>query len=40
VAQDLPFGKRFIEMPVISLGIAGVSFIIGILVRIAFNVGG
>ncbi len=40
VAQDLPFGKRFIEMAVISLGIAAVSFIIGILVRIAFNVSG
>lgn len=40
VAQDLPFGKRFIEMAVIGLGIAVVSFIIGILVRIAFNVSG
>jgi VIT1/CCC1 family predicted Fe2+/Mn2+ transporter len=33
VAQGLPFKKRFVEMAVISLGIAAVSFIIGFFVR-------
>ncbi len=38
VAKDLPFLKRFTEMAVISLGIAGISFVIGILVRIYLGV--
>jgi VIT1/CCC1 family predicted Fe2+/Mn2+ transporter len=38
VAKDLPFRKRFLEMAFISLGIAGLSFIIGILVRLFLNV--
>ncbi|NCC66226.1 MAG: rubrerythrin family protein, partial [Spirochaetia bacterium] len=33
VAKDLPFGKRFLEMAVISLGVAAISFVIGILVK-------
>lgn len=38
VARDLPFLKRFAEMAAISLGIAGISFVIGLLVRIYLNV--
>jgi VIT1/CCC1 family predicted Fe2+/Mn2+ transporter len=38
VAKDLPFRKRFLEMAFISLGVAGLSFIIGILVRVVLNV--
>ena len=38
VAQDLPFWRRFIEMAAISLGIAAISFAIGILIRIYLNV--
>jgi len=38
VAQDEPFGKRFMEMTAISLGVAGVSFLIGYLVRTALGV--
>ena len=33
VAKDLPFRKRFTEMATISLGVAFLSFIIGILIR-------
>jgi VIT1/CCC1 family predicted Fe2+/Mn2+ transporter len=33
IAQDLPFGKRFLEMAGISLGVAALSFGIGSLVR-------
>lgn len=33
VAKDLPFLKRFVEMAAISLSVAGISFIIGILVK-------
>jgi VIT1/CCC1 family predicted Fe2+/Mn2+ transporter len=33
VARDLPFRKRFLEMAAISLGVAGLSFLMGILVR-------
>nr|WP_319776457.1 VIT1/CCC1 transporter family protein [uncultured Sphaerochaeta sp.] len=33
VAKDLPFGKRFLEMALISLGVAAISFVIGILVK-------
>ncbi len=38
VAKDLPFKKRFMEMAFISLGIAGLSFLIGIVVRVVLNV--
>lgn len=38
VAKDLPFKKRFGEMAFISLGIAGLSFIIGVLVRMFLHV--
>jgi VIT1/CCC1 family predicted Fe2+/Mn2+ transporter len=38
VARDLPFWRRFIEMAAISLGIAAISFGIGILVRTFLNV--
>lgn len=33
VAKDLPFRQRFLEMSLISLGVAFFSFIIGILIR-------
>ena len=33
VAKDLPFLRRFTEMAVISLSVAGISFVIGILVK-------
>jgi VIT1/CCC1 family predicted Fe2+/Mn2+ transporter len=33
VAQDVPFGKRFLEMALISLGVASFSFFIGIIVK-------
>jgi VIT1/CCC1 family predicted Fe2+/Mn2+ transporter len=38
VAKDLPFWRRFIEMLVISFGIAAISFVIGILIRTVLNV--
>ncbi|MEN6611090.1 MAG: VIT1/CCC1 transporter family protein [Methanoregulaceae archaeon] len=38
VARNLPFWRRFAEMAAISLGVAAVSFIIGILVRIVLHV--
>jgi VIT1/CCC1 family predicted Fe2+/Mn2+ transporter len=38
VAQDLPFRRRFVEMAAISLGVAGISFLIGFLVRIFLGV--
>jgi VIT1/CCC1 family predicted Fe2+/Mn2+ transporter len=33
VAQGLPFGQRFREMAMLSMGVAGISFLIGYLVR-------
>ena len=33
IAKDLPFKKRFIEMALISLGVATITFIIGVLVK-------
>ena len=33
VAKDLPFGPRFWEMALISIGVSGISFVIGILVK-------
>ncbi|HUH79570.1 MAG TPA: VIT1/CCC1 transporter family protein [Methanoregula sp.] len=38
VAKDLPFWQRFSEMAAISLGIAGVSFAIGLAIRVVLNV--
>jgi VIT1/CCC1 family predicted Fe2+/Mn2+ transporter len=38
VAKDLPFWKRFAEMAAISLGIAAISFVIGLLIRVVLNV--
>jgi VIT1/CCC1 family predicted Fe2+/Mn2+ transporter len=38
IAKDLPFWKRFAEMAAISLGIAAISFGIGILIRTYLNV--
>lgn len=38
VAKDLPFYRRFAEMALISFGIAGVSFIIGLFIRAALNI--
>lgn len=33
VAKDYHFKKRFLEMAVISLGVAGISFVIGVLIK-------
>jgi len=33
VAQDLPFKKRFLEMATISISVAAIAFVIGILVK-------
>jgi VIT1/CCC1 family predicted Fe2+/Mn2+ transporter len=38
VAKDLNFKKRFFEMAGISLGVAVLSFLIGILVRVFLGV--
>ncbi|PKL68380.1 MAG: rubrerythrin family protein [Methanomicrobiales archaeon HGW-Methanomicrobiales-1] len=38
VAKDLPFYRRFVEMAAISLGIAAISFLIGIAIRTVLNV--
>jgi len=38
VAKDLPFWRRFAEMLVISLGIAAISFVIGVLIRTVLNI--
>jgi VIT1/CCC1 family predicted Fe2+/Mn2+ transporter len=38
VAKDLPFWRRFAEMLIISLGIAAISFIIGVLIRMVLNI--
>lgn len=38
VAQDEPFGRRFLEMALISLGVAGVSFLVGYLIRTFLDV--
>lgn len=38
VAKDYNFKKRFLEMVVISLGVAGISFLVGILVKKFFGV--
>jgi len=38
VAQDLAFGHRFREMAMLSMGVAGISFLIGYLVRVFMGV--
>jgi VIT1/CCC1 family predicted Fe2+/Mn2+ transporter len=38
VAKDLPFWRRFSEMLVISLGIAAISFVIGVLIRTVLHI--
>jgi ABC-type Mn2+/Zn2+ transport system permease subunit len=38
VAKDLPFWKRFGEMLLISMGIAAISFVIGILIRAVLHI--
>ena len=38
VAKDLPFRERFLEMAGISLGVAGISFVIGYLIRLFLGV--
>jgi len=38
VAKDIPFTKRFSEMAAISLGVAALSFGVGFLIRVLFDV--
>ncbi len=38
IAKDLGFKKRFFEMAVISLGVAALTFSLGFIIRIAFNI--
>lgn len=38
VARDLPFRRRFLEMALISLGVAAFSFGLGMLLRLVFTV--
>ena len=38
VAKDTSFKRRFWEMVLISLGVSGISFLIGILVKSIFNI--
>ncbi len=38
VAQDLPFKKRFAETATISLGVAALTFVIGMIVRVLFGI--
>lgn len=38
VAKDLSFRRRFLEMAIISLGVAAITFAIGFLIRIFFNI--
>lgn len=38
VAKDLPFKRRFLEMTLISLGIAAVTFIMGSLIKAVLNI--
>ncbi len=37
IAKDLPFRKRFLEMTLLSLGIAALSFGIGIIIRVTLG---
>ncbi|NCA97940.1 MAG: rubrerythrin family protein [Clostridia bacterium] len=38
VAKDTPFRRRFLEMTLISLGVSGISFLIGMLVKTVFGI--
>ncbi len=38
VARDVPFRRRFVEMALLSLSVAAVSFGIGVLMRVVFGV--
>ncbi len=38
IAKDLPFIRRFLEMVAISMGIAGISFVIGLIIRMVLHV--
>jgi VIT1/CCC1 family predicted Fe2+/Mn2+ transporter len=38
VAKDEPFRRRFLEMAGLSLGVAGLSFVIGLLLRVFFGI--
>lgn len=38
VAQELPFRKRFLEMAIISLGVAAISFGIGVVVKLVWGI--
>jgi VIT1/CCC1 family predicted Fe2+/Mn2+ transporter len=38
IAKDLPFVRRFVEMVAISMGIAGISFVIGLIIRMVLHV--
>lgn len=38
IAKDLPFVRRFLEMVAISMGIAGISFVIGLVIRMVLHV--
>ena len=38
VAKDVPFKKRFVEMALISLGVSGISFLVGVAVKIIFGI--
>lgn len=38
VAKDVPFKKRFVEMALISLGVSGISFLVGVLVKTLFGI--
>jgi len=39
IAKDISFKKRFVEMAVISLTVAVISFGIGMIIKVVFNVG-
>jgi VIT1/CCC1 family predicted Fe2+/Mn2+ transporter len=38
IAKDLPFVRRFLEMAAISMGIAAISFVIGLMIRMLLHV--
>jgi VIT1/CCC1 family predicted Fe2+/Mn2+ transporter len=38
VAKDVPFKRRFLEMVGLSLGVAGLSFVIGFILRTMFGI--
>ena len=38
VAMDQPFKKRFAEMAILSIGVAGLSFVLGLGLRVVLGV--